>query len=112
VWNILQQDTEICSSRSRQNESKEFFSEQNYLIFCNDFWSIIGAVGHQQDPTERRLFIDTSKVTLKAVLLHNGNKSPSVPLADVANIKESYENKKLLLGKIRVKNVIGIFVWV
>ena len=35
------------------------------------------------------------------VLLHNGNRFPSVPLAHAANIKDSYESMKLLLGKIK-----------
>jgi len=35
------------------------------------------------------------------VLLHSGNKFPSVPLAHAANMKESYERTKLLLGKIK-----------
>ena len=45
--------------------------------------------------------IDSSKVSLKGVLLHNGNKFPSVPLAHAANMKESYESMNLLLGKIK-----------
>jgi len=45
--------------------------------------------------------IDSSKVSLKVVLLHNGNKFPSVPLAHAANMKESYESMNLLLGKIK-----------
>ena len=40
-------------------------------------------------------------MSLKVVLLHNGNKFPSVPLAHAANMKESYESMKLLLGKIK-----------
>ena len=47
------------------------------------------------------LFIDSSKVNLKVALLHNGNRFPSVPLAHAASMKESYENMKLLLGKIK-----------
>ena len=35
------------------------------------------------------------------VLLHNGNRFPSGPLALAANMKESYERMKLLLGKIK-----------
>ena len=35
------------------------------------------------------------------ILLHNGHKFPSVPLAHAANMKESYEIMKLLLGKIK-----------
>ena len=35
------------------------------------------------------------------ILLHNGNGYLSVPLAHAANMKESYESMKLLLGKIK-----------
>ena len=35
------------------------------------------------------------------VLLHNGNRFPSIPLAYAANMKESCESRKLLLGKIK-----------
>ena len=38
------------------------------------------------------LFIDSSKVNLKAVLLHNGNKYPYLPLDHAVNMKETYEN--------------------
>lgn len=34
-----------------------------------------------------RIFIDASRISLKAVLLHNGNKYPSVPLAHATNMK-------------------------
>ena len=56
---------------------------------------------HECNPDQWCLFIDSSKVSLKMVLLHNGNKFPSFALAHAANIKESYESKKLLLGKIK-----------
>jgi len=65
-------------------------------VFYNDVCSAIEAVGHEHNPTEGHLLIDSSKVRLKTVLLHNGNKFPSVPLDHVANMKESCENMKLL----------------
>jgi len=40
-------------------------------------------------------------VSLKAVLLHNGNRFPSVPLAHAANMTESYGSMELLLGRIK-----------
>ena len=61
----------------------------------------MGVLGHDSNPDQWRLFIDSSKVSLKVVLLHNRNKFPSVPLAHVANMKESHESLKLLLGKIK-----------
>jgi hypothetical protein len=65
-----------------------FFSLENDPVFCNDICSVMEALGHQHSTPEWRLFIDSSKVSLKAVLLHNGNKYPSVPLDHAVNMKE------------------------
>jgi hypothetical protein len=54
-----------------------------------------------QEHLEWLLYIDYSKVSLRAVLLHDGNKQPSVSLAHAPNVKEFYENMKLLLEKIQ-----------
>ena len=51
---------------------------------------------HEHKTTEWRLFIDSSKTSLKSVLLHNGNKFASVPIAYA-----TYENLKILLEKIQ-----------
>jgi hypothetical protein len=47
-----------------------------------------------------RLFIDSSKGSLKAVLLHNGSKYASVPVGHSVHLKESYENLALVLIKL------------
>jgi hypothetical protein len=46
---------EICFFCNHQNIFKEFFSEENDLVLCNDVCSFIQALGHQHDPTEWRL---------------------------------------------------------
>jgi hypothetical protein len=48
-----------------------------------------------------RFFTDSSKVRWKAVLLHNGNKFPSIPVAHAVHMKETYENLHGLLKQIR-----------
>ena len=58
------------------------------------------SLGYQHVSSEWRLFIDASKTSLKAVLLHNGNTKPSVGLAYAVNMKESYESIKTLLEAI------------
>jgi len=58
-------------------------------------------VDNEFNPDRWRLFINSSKVSLKVVLLHNGNRFPSVPLAHATNMKENYESLELLLGKIK-----------
>ena len=40
----------------------------------------------------KRLFIDSSKRSLKAVLLDVGNKRPSIPIAHSTQLKEYYDN--------------------
>jgi hypothetical protein len=47
------------------------------------------------------LFNDSLKISLKAVLLHNWNKFQSVTQVHAADIKVSYKNMKLFLGKIQ-----------
>ncbi|UYV70340.1 hypothetical protein LAZ67_7002571 [Cordylochernes scorpioides] len=99
-WNLLHKGTKVCFFRKRQDEFQDFFSQENDLVYCNDVVSLMEALGHDHDTEEWRLFIDSSKISMKAVLLHNGNKFPSVPIAHASNMKETYENMKLLLKKI------------
>jgi hypothetical protein len=68
------------------------------------------ALGHHHNTPEWRLFIDTSKVSLKAALLYNGNKYQSVPLAHAVNMKESYENRNFSWKRFTRKNISGISV--
>jgi len=100
-WNLLCEDSKVCFYRGRHEEFKDFFSQKDGVVFCNDVCSIMEVLGHEFIPDQWRLFIDSSKVSLKVVLLHNGNKFPSVPLAHAANMKESYESLKLLLENIK-----------
>jgi hypothetical protein len=43
-------------------------------MFCNDVCAIMEALGHEHNPDQWCLFSDTSKVSLKVVLLQNGMK--------------------------------------
>jgi len=54
----------------------------------------------QYVPKDWRLFIDSSKRSLKCVLLHNGNQFVSVPLAHSTTLKEKYEVVMYVLEKI------------
>ena len=100
-WNLLRQDTKACFYCGYHEEFKDFFSQEDGVVFCNDVFSVMEVLGHEYNPDQWRLFIDSSKVSLKVVLLHNGNRFPSVNVARVANMKENYESLKLLSGKIK-----------
>ena len=91
----------MCSYHWHHEEFRDFFSLEDGVVLCNDVCSVMEVLGHEYNPYQWRLFIDLSKVCLKVVLLHNRNRFHSVPLAHAANMKESYESMKLLLGKIK-----------
>jgi hypothetical protein len=70
--------------------------------FCTDVRNLLHQLGEKEyDPSTWRLFIDSSKRSLKAVLLRNSNVLASIPLAHSTKLSESYETLKLVLGKIK-----------
>ena len=71
------------------------------LVHCNDIDDLMAALRITHDPDEWRLFIDSSKTGLKAVLLHNGNVLPSIPVGHAVHMKETYDNMKQLLRCIK-----------
>ena len=91
----------MCLYRGRHEDFKDFLSHEDGAMFCNDVCSVMEVLGREYNPVQWRFFIDSSKVSLKVVLLHNGKRFPSVPSANAADMKESYESMKLLLEKIK-----------
>ena len=74
----------MCFYRGCHEEFKDFFSQEDDVVFCNDVCSVTEVLDHEFNPDQWCLLIDSSKVSLKVVLLHDGNKFPSVPLARAA----------------------------
>jgi hypothetical protein len=64
-------------------------------------------LGLVYNPNRWHLHNDSSKVSLKVVLLRNRNRFHSIPLAHAPNMKKTYESIKLLLGRIKY----GEFKW-
>ena len=71
------------------------------LVYYNDIDGLMATLRITHDPDEWRLFIDSSKTSLKAVLLHNGNVLPSIPVGHAVHLKETYDNMKQLLRCIK-----------
>ena len=71
-------------------------------MYCTDIAQLLHKLGVTRYRTKDwRLFIDSSKRSLKCVLLHNGNEFASVPLAHSTTLKEKYEAVKFVLEKIQ-----------
>ena len=99
--NLLQPGTLITFYRKRHIEFLPYFTQENNIVYCNDIAGLLWQLGVQQyDPQDWRLFIDSSKRSLKCVLLHNGNLYGSVPLGHSTTLKEKYDEIKFFLEKI------------
>ncbi|XP_065444006.1 uncharacterized protein LOC101953070 isoform X3 [Chrysemys picta bellii] len=96
-WNLLAGDVRVSMFCDRQKDLVPFFFMEGDLVACNSIDGVMAALNIVHDPDEWRLFIDSSKTSLKAVLLHNGNVLPSVPVGHAVHMKETYDNMKQLL---------------
>ncbi|GFU90785.1 uncharacterized protein TNCV_4870171 [Trichonephila clavipes] len=86
--------------RFREKEFVPFFTQEGDLVFCNNVPAILEMFKIMYKPEEWRLFIDSSKRSSKAVLLHNGNRYASVPVEHSVHLKECYENLEFILNKL------------
>ena len=82
----------ISVYRKRHEDLVHFFKVERGLVAFTDIDGLIQTLNINHNPLDWRIFIDLSKLRLKAVLLHSGNTLPSIPVGHSVNNKESYEN--------------------
>jgi len=83
----------------KDREFVQYFKKVT-ICYCDDVDGLMHALGHEHKSEEWTLFIDSSERSLKAVLLHNGNKFSSVPVG-YSVVKESYNTMKCMLQYIK-----------
>ena len=87
--NLLHADVVVSHYRKRNMDLSTVFRVDGPLCCCHNFKNLFEKLGEDHIAIEWRLFLDSSKRSLKAVLLHNGNTKPSVPAAHSMHLKES-----------------------
>jgi hypothetical protein len=70
------------------------------FIACTDIDGLMQTININDNSLDWRIFIDSSNLSLKPVLLHNGNTLPSMPVGHSVHNKKSYENMKILMEAI------------
>jgi len=85
----------ISVYRKKQEDLVQFFKMERCLVACTDIDGLMQTLNINHNPLDWRLFIDSSKFSLKAFPLHNGNTLPSVPVGHSVHNKESHENMKM-----------------
>jgi len=78
----------------------QFFKMERGLVAFTDIDGLMQTLNINHSPLDWRLFIDLSKLSLKALLLNNGNTLPSIPVGHSVHNKESNENMKILMEAI------------
>jgi hypothetical protein len=69
-WDLLEKCVKVTSfGRGQRDFEKYFLSSED--VCCNDADGLFGALGQVHKPEEWQLFIDLSKVSLKAVMTRN-----------------------------------------
>jgi len=101
----------ISMYRKRHEDLVHFLKMERGLVVCYDIDGLMQILNINHNPLYWWLFTDSSKLSLKAVLLHNGNTLPSIPVGHSMRNKESHENINILMdainyGKSNGKSVV------
>jgi len=102
-FNILVKDVKVYGYQNRQEEPLDFFevNNDNTFAYCKNITGLMRHMNCEYNPEQWRLFIDSSKYSLKAVLLYIDNTINPVPIALSSNTKETYESTKLILDSVQ-----------
>ena len=94
---ILDSGTKTTLYCDRDDLLIRFFTMENDIVCYNNIQGFLSEIGlPEYNPAEWRSFIDSSKRSLKCVLLHNGNKSTCVPTGHLVIVKKHYLNVKMV----------------
>ena len=102
-WNLLDNTCRITVQRIRDSTLAQFYEKNDALCFCKNITGLFAEINIEYKPEQWRLFVDSSSKSLKAVLLHNGNIYPSIPIGHSIHLNETYDNVKCLLDSIQYK---------
>ena len=95
-WNLLEPGTNISSFHSHNQNLASYYASAESIRYCKDIGGLMSELGCEHNPADWRLFIDSSKTSFKAVLLHNGIIKPSIPVGYSILRKETYNTMKIL----------------
>jgi len=84
-----------------EKKKLKFFKQEYNFVFCHDIKELLNALGCDYVSRDWRLFVDSSKSSLKCVLLSNGNQYASIPIGYSVFLKESYQTMDFVSKKIK-----------
>jgi hypothetical protein len=97
---LLAAGTSLYWYRNGEQEFTSYFSQDCDLVYCCNIPGLMQKFGVEYKMNEWRLFIDSSKRSLKADILHNCSNYASLPIGHSVHLKENDENLKLVLTTV------------
>lgn len=99
--NLLSRGVSFSWYRHREKNFVPYFSQEDDLVYCTDVEGLMGQFKILYDATEWRLFIDSSKRSLKAVLLHNRGVYASIPVGQGCSNLNCWRSTSIFLDYLR-----------
>ena len=99
---LLKAGTSVSSYCYREEKLRKYLQSDGQLVYCTDVEGLLLAMSlSAYRSNDWKLFIDSSKRSLKCVLLHNGNQYGSIPIGHFVTLNENYKNIKFVLEKLK-----------
>ena len=97
--NLLTHGMSVSHYKSRKSSFQQFFKVDDLFVFCANVESLLVELDIENyNASKWRLFISSSNLSLKCVLLHNRNVLGSIPIAHSVHAEESYGEVKTVLS--------------
>ena len=94
----FEKEVKVSYFRSRESAFLQYFRSDSSFMYCHNIQGLLEELVIQiYNSTEWRLFIDSSKQSLKRVLLHNGNLYGAVPIGHLVCLLEEHEDIKRVI---------------
>ncbi|XP_069623312.1 uncharacterized protein [Ranitomeya imitator] len=99
---LLEQGAKVSYFRTRESTFLQYFRCDSGFVFCHNIPGLLQELGlSMYNPNEWRLFIDSSKRSLKCVLLHNGNLFGAVPIGHSVSLREEHGDVKRVIELLK-----------
>ena len=88
--------------RNREQAFIPFFTEENKFFYCHNISGLLQELGMPvYHPNDWRLFLDSSRHSLKCVLLHNGKFYAAVPIGESVYLREEHNDIKTVVDLLK-----------
>ena len=99
---LLQRETNVTFYWNRGKGLVALFETDNDFVYCCAVVELLVEMGvPQYDPNDWRFFIDSSKKSLKCVLLHNENLFGALPIGYSVYLKAKHEHMKVVIDFLK-----------